>query len=181
MEGNPLVSIVIPTYNSSKTIRKCLESIKNQTYKNIEIIVVDKFSRDKTVNIAKRYANKVLVVNARERSEQRNLGAYEANGTYVCFIDSDMELTPNVILECVEKQKAKKCSGIIIPEKTVANNFWGSVRAYEREFYIGNDLIEAARFFVKNDVIKAGLYDENYWSRRLGNSCENEENGYVRM
>ncbi|MFH7873662.1 MAG: glycosyltransferase, partial [Candidatus Aenigmatarchaeota archaeon] len=48
----PLVSIIIPTYNSEKTLAKCLESIKNQSYKNIEIIVVDRFSKDKTAEIA---------------------------------------------------------------------------------------------------------------------------------
>jgi len=49
MKNKPLVSVVIPTYNSEKTLKKCLESIKRQTYKNIEIIVVDKFSKDRTV------------------------------------------------------------------------------------------------------------------------------------
>jgi len=46
MKDNPLVSVVIPTYNSEKTLAKCLESIKNQTYKNVELIVVDNYSRD---------------------------------------------------------------------------------------------------------------------------------------
>ena len=52
---DPLVSIIIPTYNSEKTLPLCLESIKRQTYKNIEVIVLDNFSIDRTVDIAKRY------------------------------------------------------------------------------------------------------------------------------
>ena len=60
MENKPLVSVVIPTYNSEKYIERCLRSIKNQTYKNIEIIIVDKFSTDKTVDIAERHGAKVI-------------------------------------------------------------------------------------------------------------------------
>jgi probable beta-1,3-galactosyltransferase len=56
---NPLVSVIIPTYNSSRTLEKCLKSIKNQTYKNIEIIVVDNNSIDNTKEIAKKYTGKV--------------------------------------------------------------------------------------------------------------------------
>ena len=57
---NPLVSVIIPTYNSSRTLEKCLESIKNQTYKNIEIIVVDNNSTDNTKEIAKKFADKAI-------------------------------------------------------------------------------------------------------------------------
>jgi glycosyltransferase involved in cell wall biosynthesis len=160
MKDKPLVSIVIPTYNSEKTLAKCLESIKNQTYKNIEVIVVDKNSEDKTVKIAKIFGAKVYVINAKERSEQRNFGCNKARGKFICFIDSDMELTPKVIEECV-RACGNKVSGIIIPEKTIGNNFLGRVRAFERSFYIGLGLIEAARFFVKEEFLKAGMYDEN--------------------
>ena len=51
----PLVSIIIPTYSSEKTLPICLESIKRQTYKNVEVIVADNFSTDRTVEIARSY------------------------------------------------------------------------------------------------------------------------------
>jgi len=53
--SQPLISVIIPTYNSEKTLPLCLESIKRQTYKNIEVIIVDNFNVDRTVDIAKRY------------------------------------------------------------------------------------------------------------------------------
>jgi probable beta-1,3-galactosyltransferase len=56
----PVVSVIIPTYKSSRTLEKCLESIKNQTYKNIEIIVVDNNSTDNTKEIAKKFTQKVI-------------------------------------------------------------------------------------------------------------------------
>jgi glycosyltransferase involved in cell wall biosynthesis len=56
----PLVSIVIPTKNSARTLEKCLVSIKNQAYENIEIIVVDNYSTDGTYEIAGKYTTKVF-------------------------------------------------------------------------------------------------------------------------
>lgn len=160
MKDNNLVSIIIPVYNSEKTIEKCLESIKNQTYNNIEVIVVDKYSKDETIKIAKRFTEKVFVINVNERNAQRNFGILNAKGKYLCIIDSDMELLPYVIEKCVEKQMETLCSGIIIPEKTICNNFLGSIREHERSFYYNNNLMGDARFFIKDDVIRVGMYDE---------------------
>lgn len=56
----PLVSIIIPTYNSAKTLEICLQAIKAQSYQNIEIIVVDNNSLDETKEIAQKYADKVI-------------------------------------------------------------------------------------------------------------------------
>jgi glycosyltransferase involved in cell wall biosynthesis len=158
--SEPLVSIVIPTYNSEKTLSKCLESIRNQTYKNIEVIVVDKNSGDKTVEIAKNYNAKVFQLNA-ERAEAKNFGLKKAIGKCVCFIDSDMELTRNVIKECVNLiEKNEKIGGIIIPERSVGNSFWVKVRDFERSFYAGTE-IESARFFRKDLAEEAGGFDED--------------------
>ncbi|MEM5826347.1 MAG: glycosyltransferase family A protein, partial [Candidatus Aenigmatarchaeota archaeon] len=119
--SKPLVSIIIPTYNSEKTIAKCLESIKNQSYKNIEVIVVDRFSKDKTAEIAKEYGARIFKLNS-ERAKAKNFGLKKAKGKYVCFIDSDMELTNNVIDKCVATiEKDKRIGGVIIPEKSVGN------------------------------------------------------------
>ncbi|NWG10483.1 glycosyltransferase [Candidatus Bathyarchaeota archaeon] len=63
----PLVSVIVPTYNSQKTIKQCLQSIKNQTYKEIETIVIDRHSKDQTIQIAKKYKTKLLYV-TEERS-----------------------------------------------------------------------------------------------------------------
>jgi glycosyltransferase involved in cell wall biosynthesis len=157
--NEPFVSIVIPTYNSEKTLAKCLESVKNQTYKNVEIIVVDKNSRDKTVDIAKDYNVKVFQLSV-ERAAAKNFGLGKAVGKYVCFIDSDMILTKNVIKECVNlTDNNEKIGGIIIPERSVGNSFWVKVRDFEKSFYSGTE-IESARFFRKDLAEKVGGFDE---------------------
>lgn len=160
INDKPLVSIVIPTYNSEKTIAKCLESIKNQTYKEIELIVVDNFSKDKTAEIARKYTDGVFLKGP-ERSSQRNFGARKSKGAYFFFIDADMELNPKVVEECVKEiKKDGKIRGIIIPEVSVGEGFWAKCKALERSCYIGDEIMEAARFFEKEIFIEMNGYDE---------------------
>lgn len=152
-----LVSVIIPTYNSERTIKQCLESIKNQTYQNIETIVVDEFSQDKTREIAKKYAK--VYSRRGERSMARNFGVEKAKGKYVLVIDSDMELTSTVIKECVEA--TEKNDVTVIPEISVGEGFWVDCRKLERSCYRGDDAIEAARFFPRKLILNLGGYDPN--------------------
>jgi len=159
---NPLVSIIIPTHNSEKTIALCLKSIQNQTYKPIETIVVDKQSQDKTVEIAKKFKTTIKILSKQvERSIQKNYGAKIAKGIYILFLDSDMELTSTVIEECVQKAIHKKVEAIIIPQTSAAKNFLAKCKKAERNSYIGNKLVEAPRFFKKEIFLKIGGYDKN--------------------
>lgn len=160
MKLQPLVSIVIPTLNSKKLLDRCLSSITKQGYKNIEIIVVDNNSTDKTKMIAKKYTN--LVFNKGfERSIQRNFGAIKSKGEYLLFIDSDMELSSTIVEECIKKiQSNDKIKAIIIPEESIGIGFWAQCKKLERSFYVGIDWIEAARFYDKKLFIKLGGYNE---------------------
>lgn len=100
MADDPLVSIVIPTRNSSRTLPICLTSISRQTYRNIEVIVIDNYSEDGTTEVARRFGARVFRHKG-ERARAKNLGLIMAGGKYVLFLDSDMKLTPRVIEECV--------------------------------------------------------------------------------
>lgn len=90
----PLVSIVIPTYNSEKYILETIESVKKQTYKNWELIVIDDCSKDKTQEIleSSKEEKKIKVINLNKNSGAgivRNIGIKEAKGKYIAFLDSD--------------------------------------------------------------------------------------------
>lgn len=151
----PLVSVVIPTYNSEKILAKCLESIKNQTYKNIEIIVVDKNSRDKTTEVAKSYGAKVFVMNASERSVQKNFGVKLSRGKYVYIVDSDFIVEPEVIEEAVKKCENENYDAICIHNTSDPTiSFWSKVRKLERDCYRDDELNVAARFF-KREIFEA--------------------------
>lgn len=153
-----LVSVIITTKNSSSTLERLLVSIKNQTYKNIEIILVDNFSKDRTVFVAKKFTKKVYTKGP-ERSAQRNFGVKKAKGKFVLVLDSDMELTSRVVESCV-KTANNKFKLLIVPEKTVGNNLLAQIRNFERSMYMGDPTIEVARFFDKKIFQKYGGYDE---------------------
>lgn len=159
MKNKPLVSIIIPTKNSDDFLENCLKSIKNQTYKNIEIIVVDNNSTDMTKEIAKKYT-KLVLNKSPERSAQRNFGALRSKGQYLFFIDSDMELSEKVIEECTKKMQKDGYKALIVPEESFGEGFWAQCKKLEREFYVGVDWIEAARFFIKESFQEFKGYDE---------------------
>lgn len=90
----PLISVVVPVYNVENYVGKCLNSILNQTYKNLEIIVVDDGSTDNSSNICRDYAKKdkrIKIIQQKNRglANARNTGLNQLSGEYVTFIDSD--------------------------------------------------------------------------------------------
>lgn len=93
MKGNIKVSIIIPVYNVEKYIRQCLESVINQTYKNLEIMVVNDGTRDNSMKIVEEYLSdeRIRIINKENGgiSSARNRGIEEATGEYFLFVDSD--------------------------------------------------------------------------------------------
>ncbi|MBI2196474.1 glycosyltransferase [Candidatus Daviesbacteria bacterium] len=162
MNESKLVSVIITTKNEEAAIGRLIESIKKQTYKNLEVIMVDNFSEDKTAEIGKKSGIKVYSFGP-ERSSQRNFGAKHATGDYLLFVDADMELCPAVLQECVEVcKKGRQVGAVIIPERSIGNTFWEKVKAFERSFYNleGDSFTDAARFFTKEAFNATGGYDE---------------------
>ena len=133
----PIVSVIVPTKNSAATLEKCLQSIDRQSYTAVEVIVVDNHSTDNTTTIARQYAD-LVITKGPERSTQRNHAAKTANGKYLIFIDSDMNLEINVIQRCVKAIEAKPhTAGVIIPEESYGLGFWAQCKKLERSFYLG--------------------------------------------
>lgn len=90
----PMVSIIVPVYNVEKYIKKCIESLINQTYKNIEIILVDDGSTDKSGKICDEYERKYRNINVLHQKNQglsmaRNNGMLLSQGSLIGFVDSD--------------------------------------------------------------------------------------------
>lgn len=162
MKKKDLVSLIITTKNEDAVIENLLKSILNQTYQNIEIVLVDNHSSDQTLNIVRKYKQVKVYQKGPERSAQRNFGASKAKGDFLFFLDADMELTPKVVEDCVEEIYQEEAEGIVVPEESKWTNFWGEVKAYERSFYSekGDPVTDAARFFSKEIFNKVGGYDE---------------------
>ena len=105
---NPLVSILIPMYNSENYIEKTIHKLERQTYKNIEIIIVDDHSTDNSFNIAQRYISKNVHVylNPKKGSNSaRNYAYKQCKGNYIKFLDADDECSDGMIekqLRCLQ-------------------------------------------------------------------------------
>lgn len=101
-EQTPQISIIVPVYNVEPYIRKCLDSIKAQTFTDFEAIIVDDASPDNSINIAREFAeaDPRFVILTRENgglSAARNTGLDYATGKYIAFIDSDDFVAPNYL------------------------------------------------------------------------------------
>lgn len=99
-----MISIIIPIYNAEDYIGDCLESIRQQTYKDFEVICVNDGSPDKSAIICQKYAdidNRFILINQKNGGvcSARNTGLSKANGEYICFIDSDDAIEPHYLAE----------------------------------------------------------------------------------
>ncbi|GAC1309568.1 MAG: glycosyltransferase family A protein [Vulcanimicrobiaceae bacterium] len=152
------MSVIVPTKNSGRTLRRCLESIRDQNHQAVEIVVVDNFSTDDTERIGAALADTFVRIGP-ERCAQRNAGLALSRGSYVLFIDSDMYLSPETIDSCIVAL-ADGVAGVIVREASFGEGFWSRCKAFERTFYLDDRAVSAARFFRKDLVVNIGGYDE---------------------
>lgn len=155
----PLVSVIVPTFNSATTLDLCLGSVEKQTYERIETLVVDDGSSDRTLQIAKAHPCRIVQNPKRGRAEAKNEGLRRAAGKYVLFLDSDMELTSQVVSDCVSLASKPGVGAVVIPERSVGRGYWVRVRDLERSLYEGS-VVESARFFVTSIAREAGGFEE---------------------
>jgi glycosyltransferase involved in cell wall biosynthesis len=110
-----LVSVIIPTYNREKTIRRAVDSVLAQTWKNIEAIVVDDGSKDQTAEVLKVYGDKIRVIFQKNGgpSAARNTGIKAATGEIISFLDSDDSWMPQKIERQVSLLERTKPAGVV--------------------------------------------------------------------
>ena len=124
------ISAIIPTFNEEKVIKDCLKSISSQSYKDVEIIVVDDGSSDETWNILndlKNNANlKIFRQNHQGAGASRNLGAKHAEGDILVFVDADMTFDKNFLKNLVKPIILGKTRGTFSKYEYVSNwnNLW---------------------------------------------------------
>lgn len=111
MEKSLLVSIIVPVYNVERYLGKCLDSLCRQTYTNIEIVVVDDGSPDRSGEIIKNYQridNRIKYIKRKNGGlgAARNTGIKESSGEFICFVDSDDWVSPNYVERFVETTEA---------------------------------------------------------------------------
>lgn len=136
MKNKPLVSVIIPAYNEGRHIEECLISVRNQTYKKLELIVIDDGSRDSTCKIAKRFADVFLTQEHQGPGIARNKAARIARGEILIFIDADMYLDREYVKDIIKPIIVGKERATFTKEEYIANpnNIWS------RCFCIDNNL-----------------------------------------
>ncbi len=172
----PLVSVVVPTKDSIRTIERCLRSIREQTWPAVELVVVDNYSEDGTWEVAKQLAD-IAIQAGPERSAQRNLGIECSAGDWVMWIDSDMELPPSILQRAMDA--ASNADGVFIPEKTVGVGYWTRCRALERSSCTEEVLVQSPRLVRRQYMIDTGGFvtslsgteDAELRTRMLEDAC----------
>lgn len=123
-----LISVIIPIYRSERYVRVCIDSVLTQTYRNLEIILIDDGSDDDCPDICDRYAamdHRVVVIHQKNQgiSETRNRGIESAHGQYLAFVDSDDAIAPNYIEELVKACKGYDADIVICDYLVIRNDF----------------------------------------------------------
>lgn len=153
------VSIVVPTRNCAAPLEACLRSARRQHGVTTELIVVDNHSTDGTQEVARRYADRVLVEGP-ERSAQRNAGIAIATSSVVLVIDSDMTLDRAVARQAAQAFADDPSLGaVVLPELAAGSGRWARCRGLEKTLYIGRADVEAARGFRRRALLDVGGYD----------------------
>lgn len=122
-----LISIIVPVYNTEKYLRKCIESIINQTYKNIELILVNDGSTDNSGNICDEYAktdSRIKVIHKENGgvSSARNTGLESAKGEWLVFVDGDDYISSDYCTVMLEKAKKNDAELVLCGYKRVYEN-----------------------------------------------------------
>lgn len=161
MKENPLVSVVMPVYNTSQYLQKSIGSILQQKYQNIELLCVNDGSTDNSLAILKKYAaqdNRVKVIDKQNEgvSKARNTGIENANGEYICFIDSDDAMPVNAIQTMVDTLKSNPKAKYVKGNNLVTTSDGNTVVtkwAIPRKPYSGK-LLTSADFWHYIDMIR---------------------------
>lgn len=164
-ENEPLLSVVVPVYNVEPYLERCIQSILNQTYKNLEVILVDDGSTDKSGSVCDEYAHRderVIVIHKQNggQSSARKAGAAIATGSYITAVDSDDWIESNMFEEMMGA--AVKSGADVVSS--------GMIKDYGNHCVPGQDLIPAG--FYDGDNYRQNVLDklinlEEFFERRL--------------
>ncbi len=166
---NPLVSVIIPTYNHATALPACLTSVLAQTYQPLEIIVVDDGSTDHTQDVLRAYTDRIVVIKQENAGSNpaRNRGWHEAKGEYLLFCDADLVLRSEMITKMVQVLETHPdvsfaYSPFRFGWKRFVSPSWNPERLRQANYIHTSSLIRAKDFFGFDERIKR-LQDWDIW------------------
>jgi glycosyltransferase involved in cell wall biosynthesis len=172
MIKNHKISVIVPVFNTEKFLSKCLDSILNQSYKNLEIIIVNDGSTDKSKDICLKYAetdNRVIFIDKDNSGigSARNTGIEVATGEFLSFVDSDDYIHPQFIKKlyhgCIQNNvNISMCSRFVVTGDLVNTMFTAEAQLR----WSGK---EAVQRLLKWDLIDGSAWDKLYSRSAFGN------------
>ena len=167
----PLVSVVIATYNQAEYLGYTIESVLNQTYPSIELIVVDDGSTDSTPDVAARFGGRITYIRQAntERGAARNRGLAEARGEFIAFLDSDDIWLPDKIKNEVEYLRQHPDVGFVYSDREYIDadgRYIGYGRAPEHHGWLTAELLKqnfvclSANLARREAMLKTGGFPE---------------------
>lgn len=181
----PLVTIIIPIYNTKKYLRQCLKSVVSQTYANIEIIIINDASTDNSLAIIKKYMkyypNIILINNDKNIgvSASRNIGLNLSKGDYIYFLDSDDYIQKNAIEKMVTLARKYNCSLVEASYKKVITNHTRKRKSISESILINvnenKDFIQNHLGMVWNKLYKKELIQ----NLRFPKNLRYEDNAFI--
>lgn len=179
-QEDDLVSIVLPTLNSEAHIKKCLKSISKQSYKKIELIIVDGYSKDNTLSFINSYSKKINIkiiqANTNNLACALNLGVTHSKGEYIARMDSDDIMTKNRIFNQVHYFNKYNFNGILGTQAYRFNKFlikpfllYANNNFLKLSLFFGSPFVHPSVMLSRKIFEKGNFYDEEY------NECEDYE------
>ena len=137
MQNDNLVSVIIPVYNSEKYLEECLDSILNQTYENIEIIAIDDGSEDSSLDILKKYSNKIHIFPQENQglASSLNLGISQAKGIWIKWFSPDDVMYPYTIETLVGETKKLSKDTILYSNWNIIDDAGNILREFQESNY----------------------------------------------
>ncbi len=177
---HPLISVVIPVYNSEKTLAACLDSLRRLSWSPVEIIMIDDGSSDASPEILKQYGDAIRVIRIPNAgpSRARNIGIREANGDFIAFTDSDCIVHPDWLDELYRGFTSPQIAGVGGDQQSPENEspFGRLVHEFMKSIGFVADYVKTATQLVKtrhnptcnvlyqkSALIDAGGFDEGLW------------------
>lgn len=169
----PIVSVIIPVYNQEKYIKECVESVLNQDYENLEIIVIDDGSTDRTPEILKEFGEKIRYVRQENRgpASALNYGIRLAHGEFIGWLGSDDVYLPSKIKYQVKKFQEDTSLALIYTDYIMINSEGNELRVvscpsplpeqFVKVLLAGNFINGSTVLMSKEYHEKVGYYDEN--------------------
>lgn len=168
-----MISVIMPVYNMEQYLERCLKSVVKQTYSNLEILLINDGSSDKSGDICEQWAKQDRRIRVFHKengglSDARNWGLEYAKGEYLCFVDSDDYMEPDMLeklLNALEKNAAE------IAVCNFVYEYLDGQGCQNREGRIEKNMVMTGREFMifsqKQEALLVWLYGINYFEKRF--------------